>query len=119
MHKVQVGVVLDRTLFLHLAGRSITLEDISVADPLIQNAGKNFLSGEATILPCSGRYAVLFVCGYNSVYIYVPGCIFQHMLQLLCLGCHMRWLAKPTKVFKLIVMWAVFLNFVLMHDFVA
>uniref|UniRef100_A0A0E0ETE3 HECT-type E3 ubiquitin transferase n=1 Tax=Oryza meridionalis TaxID=40149 RepID=A0A0E0ETE3_9ORYZ len=35
MHRVQVGITLDRTLFLHLAGRSIKLEDISAADPVM------------------------------------------------------------------------------------
>ncbi|KAJ1290160.1 hypothetical protein BS78_02G222000 [Paspalum vaginatum] len=47
MHKVQVGVVLDRTLFLHLAGRSITLEDISVADPVKYASCKRILEMDA------------------------------------------------------------------------
>jgi hypothetical protein len=47
MHKVQVGVVLDRTLFLHLAGRSITLEDISVADPVKYASCKKILEMDA------------------------------------------------------------------------
>ncbi|CAD6224446.1 unnamed protein product [Miscanthus lutarioriparius] len=47
MHKVQVGVVLDRTLFLHLAERSITLEDISVADPVKYASCKKILEMDA------------------------------------------------------------------------
>ncbi|KAG2635787.1 hypothetical protein PVAP13_2NG387200 [Panicum virgatum] len=47
MHKVQVGIVLDRTLFLHLAGRSITLEDISVADPVKYASFKRILEMNA------------------------------------------------------------------------
>ncbi|KAL6655355.1 hypothetical protein ACP70R_006181 [Stipagrostis hirtigluma subsp. patula] len=47
MHKVQVGVVLDRTLFLHLAGRSITLEDIAVADPVKYASCKRILEMDA------------------------------------------------------------------------
>ena len=47
MHKVQVGIVLDRTLFLHLAGRSITLEDISVADPVKYASCKRILEMNA------------------------------------------------------------------------
>lgn len=47
MHKVQVGVVLDRTLFLHLAGKSITLEDISVADPVKYASCKRILEMDA------------------------------------------------------------------------
>uniref|UniRef100_A0ACD5XV35 Uncharacterized protein n=1 Tax=Avena sativa TaxID=4498 RepID=A0ACD5XV35_AVESA len=43
MHKVQVGIVLDRTLFLHLAGRSITLEDIAAADPFTYASCKRIL----------------------------------------------------------------------------
>ncbi|TVU09996.1 hypothetical protein EJB05_43512 [Eragrostis curvula] len=47
MHKVQVGVMLDRTLFLHLAGRSITLEDIAVADPVKYASCKKILEMDA------------------------------------------------------------------------
>ncbi|GJM98441.1 hypothetical protein PR202_ga15455 [Eleusine coracana subsp. coracana] len=47
MHRVQVGVVLDRTLFLHLAGRSITLEDIAVADPVKYASCKKILEMDA------------------------------------------------------------------------
>lgn len=43
MHKVQVGIVLDRTLFLHLAGRTITLEDIAAADPVTYASCKRIL----------------------------------------------------------------------------
>jgi hypothetical protein len=43
MHKVQVGVVVGRTLFLHLARRNITLKDISVADTVKYASCKKIL----------------------------------------------------------------------------
>lgn len=48
MHKVQVGIVLDRTLFLHLAGRSITIEDIDAADPVTYASCKRILEMRAS-----------------------------------------------------------------------
>ncbi|CAN1175042.1 E3 ubiquitin-protein ligase UPL5 [Linum perenne] len=43
MHKVQVGIVLDRVLFLQLAGGPIYLEDIKDADPTLYNSCKQIL----------------------------------------------------------------------------
>ncbi|KAL2932303.1 E3 ubiquitin-protein ligase UPL5 [Bienertia sinuspersici] len=43
MHKIQVGVVLDRIFFLQLAGRRVSLEDIRDADPCIYNSCKKIL----------------------------------------------------------------------------
>ncbi|KAL1537264.1 HECT-type E3 ubiquitin transferase [Salvia divinorum] len=43
MHKVQVGIVFDRLFFLQLGGRTITLEDIRDADPLLYNGCKQIL----------------------------------------------------------------------------
>ncbi|KAG8049826.1 hypothetical protein GUJ93_ZPchr0009g957 [Zizania palustris] len=50
MHRVQVGITLDRTVFLHLAGRSITLEDISVADPITYASCKRILEMDAAVV---------------------------------------------------------------------
>ena len=43
MHKIQVGIVFDRLFFLQLGGRTITLEDIRYADPLLYNSCKQIL----------------------------------------------------------------------------
>lgn len=43
MHKVQVGIVLDRVFFLQLAGSSISLEDIQDADPHLFRSCKQIL----------------------------------------------------------------------------
>lgn len=43
MHKVQVGIVLDRVFFLQLVGQSISLEDIRDADPFLYNSSKQIL----------------------------------------------------------------------------
>uniref|UniRef100_A0A0D9XF08 HECT-type E3 ubiquitin transferase n=1 Tax=Leersia perrieri TaxID=77586 RepID=A0A0D9XF08_9ORYZ len=50
MHRLQVGITLDRTLFLHLAGRSIKLEDISDADPFLYNSCKEILGMDAALV---------------------------------------------------------------------
>ncbi|KAB8111065.1 E3 ubiquitin-protein ligase UPL5 isoform X2 [Oryza sativa Japonica Group] len=50
MHRVQVGITLDRTLFLHLAGRSIKLEDISAADPVMYASCKRILEMDAAVV---------------------------------------------------------------------
>ncbi|KAF7105419.1 hypothetical protein CFC21_106234 [Triticum aestivum] len=54
MHKVQVGIVLDRTLFLHLAGRSITLEDIATADPITYASYVHILGTQRNVDICAG-----------------------------------------------------------------
>ncbi|KAL8469143.1 hypothetical protein ACS0TY_032105 [Phlomoides rotata] len=43
MHKIQIGIVFDRVLFLQLAGRGISLEDIRDADPYLYNSCKQIL----------------------------------------------------------------------------
>ncbi|KAL3521879.1 hypothetical protein ACH5RR_014713 [Cinchona calisaya] len=43
MHKIQVGVVLDRAFFLQLAGKSVSLEDIQDADPYLYSSCKQIL----------------------------------------------------------------------------
>ncbi|KAF8031841.1 hypothetical protein BT93_D0914 [Corymbia citriodora subsp. variegata] len=47
MHKVQVGIVLDRVFFLQLGGYSISLEDIRDADPRLYNSCKQILDMDA------------------------------------------------------------------------
>lgn len=47
MHKVQVGVVFDRTFFLQLAGKIVTLEDIKDADPFLYMSSKKILEMDA------------------------------------------------------------------------
>lgn len=43
MHKIQVGIVLDRIFFLQLAGRHVSMEDIQDADPCLYNSCKQIL----------------------------------------------------------------------------
>ncbi|PKI69199.1 hypothetical protein CRG98_010404 [Punica granatum] len=43
MHKVQIGVVLDRIFFLQLAGFQVSLEDIKEADPCLYSSCKQIL----------------------------------------------------------------------------
>ncbi|CAO2842440.1 unnamed protein product [Amaranthus hypochondriacus] len=47
MHKIQVGVSLDRIFFLQLAGRRVTMEDIRDADPCIYISCKQILDMDA------------------------------------------------------------------------
>ncbi|KAM3339988.1 hypothetical protein P3S68_029858 [Capsicum galapagoense] len=42
-HKVQIGVVFDRTLFLQLAGKNISLEDVRDTDLCLYNSWKQIL----------------------------------------------------------------------------
>ncbi|GAB4826497.1 hypothetical protein Ancab_033393 [Ancistrocladus abbreviatus] len=50
MHKLQVGIVLDRVFFLQLAGRDISLEDIKDADPDMYNSCKQILEMDAEFI---------------------------------------------------------------------
>lgn len=50
MHKVQVGIVLDRVLFLQLAGGPIYLEDIKDADPILYSSCKQILDMDAEFI---------------------------------------------------------------------
>ncbi|CAI0374416.1 unnamed protein product [Linum tenue] len=50
MHKVQVGIVLDRVLFLQLAGADIHLEDIRDADPILYSSCKQILDMDAEFI---------------------------------------------------------------------
>lgn len=50
MHKVQVGIVFDRVFFLQLAGKSVTLEDVRDADPILYKSCKQILEMDANLL---------------------------------------------------------------------
>ncbi|XP_042027823.1 E3 ubiquitin-protein ligase UPL5-like isoform X1 [Salvia splendens] len=50
MHKIQVGIVFDRLFFLQLGGRTITLEDIRYADPLLYNSCKQILEMDPELI---------------------------------------------------------------------
>lgn len=54
MHKVQIGIVFDRTFFLQLAGRSITLEDVRDADPDLYKSWKQILEMDGALLDSDG-----------------------------------------------------------------
>lgn len=43
MHEIPVGVLFDRTLFLRLVNRSVTLDDIADADPSLHASCKRIL----------------------------------------------------------------------------
>lgn len=44
MHKVQIGIILDRVLCLQLAERSVSLEDIRDIDPVMYNSFQDILN---------------------------------------------------------------------------
>ncbi|WVZ92860.1 hypothetical protein U9M48_038896 [Paspalum notatum var. saurae] len=50
MYNIQVGVFLDRTLFLLLAGKEITLDDIADADPSLHKSCKKILDMDADLI---------------------------------------------------------------------
>ncbi|PAN36092.1 hypothetical protein PAHAL_6G256900 [Panicum hallii] len=50
MHKIHVGVFFDRTLFLRLTGRSITLDDIVDADPSLHKSCKQILEMDQSLV---------------------------------------------------------------------
>ncbi|CAO2823592.1 unnamed protein product [Amaranthus hypochondriacus] len=54
MHKVQVGVELDRSFILQLSGRRVLLEDIRDADPCIYNSCKQILEMDAEYVDSDG-----------------------------------------------------------------
>ncbi|KAI3735154.1 hypothetical protein L6452_14642 [Arctium lappa] len=43
MNKIQVGIVFDRSFFLQLAGKNVSLEDIKDADPLLYSSCRQIL----------------------------------------------------------------------------
>ncbi|KAK9051783.1 hypothetical protein SSX86_028411 [Deinandra increscens subsp. villosa] len=50
MHKIQVGIMFDRTFFLQLAGMKISLEDIKDADPYFYSSCKQILEMDPVIV---------------------------------------------------------------------
>ncbi|KAH7689275.1 E3 ubiquitin-protein ligase NEDD4 protein [Dioscorea alata] len=50
MHKVQVGILLDRVFFLQLAGKDVTLDDVRDADPYLYMSCKRILEMDAELL---------------------------------------------------------------------
>ncbi|MFS8025880.1 putative HECT domain, Ubiquitin-like domain, Ubiquitin-like domain superfamily [Helianthus anomalus] len=50
MHKIQVGIMFDRTFFLQLAGIDISLEDIKDADPYFYSSCKQILDMDPFIV---------------------------------------------------------------------
>ncbi|KAL6644575.1 hypothetical protein ACP70R_016183 [Stipagrostis hirtigluma subsp. patula] len=50
VYKIQVGVLFDRTFFLQLAGRSITLDDIVDADPSLHASCKKILEMDPSLV---------------------------------------------------------------------
>ncbi|CAL5001333.1 unnamed protein product [Urochloa decumbens] len=49
-HTIHVGVFFDRTLFLQLAGRPVTLDDIADADPSLHASCKKILEMDPTLV---------------------------------------------------------------------
>lgn len=54
MHKIQVGVLLDRVFFLQLARRHVSLEDIQDADPCMFTSCKQILDMDAEFVDSDG-----------------------------------------------------------------
>jgi len=54
MHKIQVGIVLDRVFFLQLAGRNVSVEDVQDADPCIYNSCKQILEMDPEFVDSDG-----------------------------------------------------------------
>ncbi|XP_078445973.1 ubiquitin protein ligase 5 [Wolffia australiana] len=50
MHGIQIGIVLDRTFYLQLAGRPISLDDVQDADPFLHSSCKKILEMDAELL---------------------------------------------------------------------
>ncbi|KAJ8759824.1 hypothetical protein K2173_009925 [Erythroxylum novogranatense] len=50
MHRVQLGIVLDRVFFLQLAGKNVCLEDIKDADPCLYSSCKQILGMDAEFI---------------------------------------------------------------------
>ncbi|KAI3857117.1 hypothetical protein MKW98_010531 [Papaver atlanticum] len=50
VYKVQIGILLDRTFFLQLAGKTVSLEDVRDADPLFYSSCKKILEMDTDLL---------------------------------------------------------------------
>ncbi|XP_026451303.1 E3 ubiquitin-protein ligase UPL5-like [Papaver somniferum] len=60
VYKVQVRILLDRTFFLQLAGKTVSLEDVRDADPLFYSSCKKILEMDSDLLD-SDALALTFV----------------------------------------------------------
>ncbi|RZC46130.1 hypothetical protein C5167_039076 [Papaver somniferum] len=61
VHKVQVGIVFDRTFFLQLAGGTVSLEDVRDADPSFYSSCKKILEMDTELLDMDGGLGLTFV----------------------------------------------------------
>ncbi|XP_071707108.1 E3 ubiquitin-protein ligase UPL5-like [Rutidosis leptorrhynchoides] len=50
MHKLQVGITLDRSFFVQLVGANVSLEDIKDADPYLYNSCKKILEMDPIVV---------------------------------------------------------------------
>ncbi|KAL3357195.1 hypothetical protein AABB24_017734 [Solanum stoloniferum] len=66
MHKVQIGVVFDRTFFLQLAGKDITLEDVRDADPPFYKSCKEILEMDPEMVD-GDNLGLRFICDIESM----------------------------------------------------
>lgn len=66
MHKVQIGVVFDRTFFLQLAGKDITLEDVRDADPPFYKSCKEILEMDPEMVD-GDNLGLRFICDVESM----------------------------------------------------
>ncbi|KAI3995496.1 hypothetical protein MKX01_007298 [Papaver californicum] len=60
VYKVQVGILFDRTFFLLLAGKTVSLEDVRDADPLFYSSCKKILEMDIDLLD-SDAWGLTFV----------------------------------------------------------
>ncbi|KAI3882266.1 hypothetical protein MKW92_003202 [Papaver armeniacum] len=61
VHKVQVGILFDRTFFLQLAGGTVSLEDVRDADPSFYSSCKKILEMDTELLDIDGGLGLTFV----------------------------------------------------------
>uniref|UniRef100_A0A7N0UCW8 HECT-type E3 ubiquitin transferase n=1 Tax=Kalanchoe fedtschenkoi TaxID=63787 RepID=A0A7N0UCW8_KALFE len=66
MHKVQVGIVLDRVLFMQLAGIIVQLEDIKDTDPILYRSCKQILDMDADLID-SDALGLTFIREYEEL----------------------------------------------------
>ncbi|CAM8893561.1 unnamed protein product [Rhodiola kirilowii] len=66
MHKVQVGIVLDRVFFVQLAGNVVELEDIKDTDPILYRSCMHILEMDADLID-SDALGLTFVREYEEL----------------------------------------------------
>ncbi|XP_025883649.1 E3 ubiquitin-protein ligase UPL5-like [Solanum lycopersicum] len=65
-HKIQIGIVFDRTFYLQLAGKDITLEDVRDADPPFYKSCKEILEMDPEMLD-GDNLGLRFICDVESL----------------------------------------------------